>query len=322
MRKELNYLETTKAIDEIKSFFERQLESRLSLRKVQAPLFIQSESGLQDIYDTQQILSFTKENEKFEIIYSLNKWKRYILERYGFSLHTGLYTEMKTIRIDEDVSETCSLLIEQWDWEKVICKEDQTIEYLRNTVKSVYKSIRQTSIFIKQKYPFISVHLPKTITFVTSQELKLLYPKQTPIERESLIAKENGTVFIIGIEDKLKSSILHKFKHPDCYNWSLYGRMLFYDKIIDRTIEITSMGIGVDKKSLTYQLKQLDGLDRLSLPFYQRILKEQLPYTIGGSIDQSRILMFLLDQSHISKVQASIFFENTLESIQDTKVLK
>lgn len=323
MRRELSYLETVTMIDEIKDFFERQLESRLSLRKIQSPLFIKRGSELQDtLIGTEKVVSFTKENEKFEIVHSLKKWKRNILGQYEFPLHTGLYTDRKFINRDENVDEIHSLFIEQWDFEKVICKEDRTIEYLKETVKSVYKSIRQTSIFVKQKYHFITIDLPKTITFVTSQELEDLYPDRTPREREDLITREKKAVFIIGIGDKLKSDISHDLRDPGYDDWSLNGDMFIYNKIIDKAVEITSMGISVDEKSLIYQLKKTNCLDRLNLSYYQKIQKCVLPYTIGGSIGQSRIFMLLLEKSHIAEVQASSWDEKTLGLLQDKMILK
>lgn len=322
MKKELSYLETIKAIDEIKKYFERQLESRLSLIQVQCPLFVKAESGLQDtLTGVEQAVKFTKESEKFEIVHSLAKWKREALGRYKFPLHTGLYTDMKAIRKDEDVDDIHSLFVEQWDWEKVISKDDRTIDYLKDTVKSIYKSIRQTSIFVKQKYHFITVELPKTITFITSQELEEMYPDKTPKEREQLITRDKKAVFIIGIGDKLKSGIPHDLRSPDYDDWQLDGDLLIYDKTLDKAIEITSMGIRVDEKTLISQLKKSDCIDRIELPYHKKIQKCELPYTIGGGIGKSRILMLLLEKSHIAEVQASSWDKKTLDKLKDKKIL-
>jgi len=322
MKKELSYLETIKAISEIKKFFEKQLESRLSLIKVQSPLFVKSDSGLQDtLSGIEKAISFTKKGEQFEIVHSLAKWKRDALGKYEFPIHTGLYTDMKAIRKDELVDAVHSLFVEQWDWEKVISKEDRTIEYLKDTVKSIYKALRQTAIFVKQKYHFITVDLPKTITFITSQDLEDIYPDKTPKEREDIITREKKAVFIIGIGDKLKSGIEHDLRSPDYDDWALDGDMLIYDKVLDKTIEITSMGIRVDKKSLISQLKKSDCIDRLKLPYHQKIQKCELPYTIGGGIGQSRIFLLLLEKSHIAEVQASSWEEKTLKQLEDKKVL-
>ena len=322
MKKELSYLETIKIISEIKKYFEKQLESRLSLIKVQSPLFVKTSTGLQDaLSGVEKSVSFTKGKEKFEIVHSLAKWKRDALGRYDFPMHTGLYTDMKAIRKDEKVDDVHSMYVEQWDWEKVISKEDRTITYLKDTVKSIYKAIRQTSIFVKQKYKFLSVDLPKSIYFITSQELEDKYPDKTPKEREELIVKDKKAVFIIGIGDKLKSGIEHDLRSPDYDDWSLDGDLLVYDKTLDKSIELTSMGIRVDEKSLVSQLEKAGCLDRLDLEYHQKIQRCELPYTIGGGIGQSRILMLLLEKSHIAEVQASSWEDKTLKELKDKKIL-
>ena len=322
MKKELSYLELIKAIDEIKKYFEKQLEARLSLTKVGCPLFVKSDSGLQDtLTGIEKGVSFSKDKEKFEIVHSLAKWKRDALGKYSFPMHTGLYTDMKAIRKDEVVDEIHSMFVEQWDWERVISKEDRTIDYLKDTVKSIYKALRQTSIFVKQKYRFITIDLPKTITFITSQELEDLYPDKEPEEREELIVRDKKAVFIIGIGDKLKSGIPHDLRSPDYDDWSLDGDLLVFDKVLEKAIEISSMGIRVDEKSLISQLKKSDCLDRLKLPYHQKIQKCELPYTIGGGIGTSRILMLLLEKSHIAEIQASSWEEKTLKDLRDKKIL-
>ena len=322
MKKELSYLETIKAISEVKKHFERQLEVRLSLTKVQSPLFVKTDSGLQDaLTGVEKGVSFTKGKEKFEIVHSLAKWKRDALGRYEFPMHTGLYTDMKAIRQDETVDDVHSLFVEQWDWEKVISKDDRTIDYLKETVRSIYKAIRQTSIYIKQKYRYITVDLPKTVYFITSQDLEDMYPDKSPKEREELIVRAKKAVFIIGIGDKLKSGIEHDLRSPDYDDWSLDGDLFVFDKTLDKAIELSSMGIRVDEKSLVSQLKKSDCLDRLKLPYHQKIQKRELPYTIGGGIGQSRILMLLLEKSHIALVQASSWEEKTLRELKDKKIL-
>lgn len=322
MKKELSYLETIKAIDEVKKYFERQLEARLSLTKVQSPLFVKTVSGLQDaLTGVEKGVSFKKGSEKFEIVHSLAKWKRDALGRYEFPMHTGLYTDMKAIRKDEKVDDIHSMFVEQWDWEKVIDKEDRTIDYLKETVRSIYKAVRQTSIFVKQKYKFITVDLPKSVYFITSQKLEDMYPDKTPKDREEIIVRDKKAVFIIGIGDKLKSGIEHDLRSPDYDDWSLDGDLLVFDKTLDKAIELSSMGIRVDEKSLISQLKKSDCLDRLRLPYHQKIQKCELPYTIGGGIGQSRILMLLLEKSHIVEIQASSWETKTLKELKDKKVL-
>jgi len=322
MKKELSYFEKITMIDEIKKCFEKQLEKKLKLIKVSSPLFVKTTSGLQDtLTGVEKAVSFTKGKESFEIVHSLAKWKREALGKYSFPIHTGLYTDMKAIRKDEDVDQIHSLYVEQWDWEKIIDKEDRTLDYLKETVKSIYKALRQTTIIMKQKYQFLSIDLPKTIYFITSQELEDLYPDKTPKEREDLITKEKKAVFIIGIGDKLKSGIPHDLRSPDYDDWTMDGDMLIYDKAIDEPIEISSMGIRVDEKSLLSQLDKSDTTERISLPYHQKIIKKQLPYTIGGGIGQSRVLMLILGSSHIAEVQASSWEEKTEKELKDLKLL-
>lgn len=322
MKKELSYLETVKIIDKVKKFFEGQLESRLSLVKVQSPLFVKSDSGLQDaLTGVEKGVSFKKESEKFEIVHSLAKWKRDALGRYDFPMYTGLYTDMKAIRKDEKVDDIHSLFVEQWDWEKVIGKEDRTIDYLKETVKSIYKSLRQTAIFVEKKCKLKMVDLPKSLFFITSQELEDMYPSKTPKEREEIIVKEKKCVFIIGIGDMLKSGIQHDLRSPDYDDWSLDGDLIVYDKVIDKAVELSSMGIRVDRKSLMSQLEKSGCLDRMHLPYHQKIEKGELPYTIGGGIGQSRLLMFLLGKKHITEVQASSWDKKTLDKIKEVRVL-
>ena len=322
MKKEISYLETLKAIDECKKHFESQLEVRLGLTKVQSPIFVKTSTGLQDkLTGVEKAVSFKKEDEKFEIVHSLAKWKRVSLGKYKIPMHEGIYTDMKAIRKDEVVDDIHSLYVEQWDWEKVIGTEDRTIDYLKDTVKSIYKAIRQTSVFMKKKYHDLTLDLPKTIYFITSQELEDMYPDKTPIEREQLIGKEKKAVFIIGIGDKLKSGVVHDKRSPDYDDWKLDGDLLIYDKAIDKTIEISSMGIRVDETSLKEQLEKAKCTDRLEYPYHQKILKKELPYTIGGGIGQSRILMLILEKEHIAEVQASSWEEKTELELKDMKIL-
>lgn len=322
MKKELSYFDTVIMIDEVKKYFESQIEKRLGLVKVQSPLFVKTSSGLQDgLTGIEKAVGFTKGDEEFEIVHSLAKWKREALGKYEFPLYKGLYTDMKAIRKDEEVDEVHSLYVEQWDWEKVIDKSDRTVDYLKDTVRSIYKAIRQTSIFIKQKYRFLSLDLPKSITFITSQELEDLYPDKTPKQREDLITKEKKAVFIIGIGDKLASGIPHDLRSPDYDDWSLDGDLLIYDKTLDRAVELSSMGIRVDEDSLLEQLHKSGSMEKITMPYHQKVLKRELPYTIGGGIGQSRILMLLLEKSHIAEVQASSWEDKTLEKVKTMKVL-
>ena len=321
MKKETSYLETVKMIRDTKECFEKQLEERLDLVKIGCPIFVKKTSGLQDeLTGVEKAVGFKKKEEKFEIVHSLAKWKREILGKYEFPVYKGLYTDMKAIRKFEYVDEIHSLYVEQWDWEKVIEKSDRTIEYLKETVRKIYKALRQTSIIIKKKYPFLTIDLPKKIFFITSQELEDLYPDKTPKERERLITKEKKAVFIIGIGGKLKSGIKHDKRSPDYDDWKLDGDLFVYDKAIGREVELSSMGIRVDRKALEEQLKISDKLEKLELPYHQKIIKEELPYSIGGGIGSSRVIMFILGKKHIAEVQSSTWEEETEKELEQLKI--
>lgn len=322
MKKELSYYEMTQIIDDVKGYFEKQLASELSLVKVQSPLFVKTDSGLQDaLTGVEKAITFEKDGEQFEIVHSLAKWKRDALSRYGFPMHTGLYTDMKAIRKDETVDNIHSLFVEQWDWEKIISKDDRNIEYLKDTVKSIYRVVKKTLTYIKRKYACIDMKLPKEIYFITSQELENRYSDFTPKEREELIAKEKGAVFIIEIGDKLSSGVEHDLRSPDYDDWHLNGDMLIYDDVLEEAIEITSMGIRVDEESLISQLKKANCLDRLAMPYHKKIINKELPYTIGGGIGESRILLLLLGKKHIASVQASSWQTKTLAKLTSEMVL-
>ena len=236
-------------------------------------------------------------------------------------MHTGLYTDMKAIRKDEIVDDIHSMFVEQWDWEKVISKKDRTIDYLKKTVRNIYKAIKQTSIYVKKKYNNIKLDLPKTVFFITSQNLEDLYPDKTPREREELITRDKKAVFIIGIGDKLKSGIVHDLRSPDYDDWALDGDLLIFDETLGKAIELSSMGIRVDEKSLISQLEKSNCLDRLKLPYHQKIEKCELPFTIGGGIGQSRILMLLLEKTNIAEIQASSWETKTIKELKEKIVL-
>lgn len=322
MKKEISLLEKIKMIDDTKKIFEKQLEKRLSLTKVGSPLFVRKDSGLQDdLSGVETAVGFKRDDEYFEIVHSLAKWKRYALGKYGFEVHTGLYTDMKAIRKEEELDDVHSMYVEQWDWEKVILKTDRTIDYLEMTVRSIYKALRQTSILLKKKYPFLVLELPKTVTFITSSELLSLYPDKSAKERERLITKKYGAVFIMQIGDKLKDGSVHDLRSPDYDDWALDGDLLIWDKALDKEIEITSMGIRVDEKSLVSQLKKADAEERMDYPFHKMLIEGALPYTIGGGIGQSRVLMLLLGAKHICEVQQSSYTKKYEELIKEYKTL-
>ena len=320
--KELSYFETLILIDEIKKIFEEELEKELDLIKVQSPLFVKTSSGLQDgLSGVEKAVGFTKEGEEFEIVHSLAKWKRDSLGKYGFPMHKGLYTDMKAIRKDETVDSLHSMYVEQWDWEKVISKEDRDIEYLKEIVRRIYSALKKTSDTVFERYGIKEQDLAEDITFITTQELEDMYPELTPKQREYSITKKYGSVFIIGIGDKLESGQRHDLRSPDYDDWKLNGDIFVYDKTIDKAVELSSMGIRVDKESLLEQLKKSDCMDRLILPYHQKILKEELPFSIGGGIGQSRVLMFLLGKRHIAEVQASSWQGKTLQKVKKLQIL-
>lgn len=320
MKKEISYLERLELISECKEKFEKYLKKELDLIKVECPLFVKSSSGLQDtLTGVEKAISFEKTGEKFEIVHSLAKWKRSALGKYSFPVHKGLLTEMRAIRKDEEVDELHSLYVEQWDWEKVITKEDRTIEYLKKVVRSIYKSIKKTELCLADKG--IKIDLADKVYFIDSQDLEDMYPDKTPKEREELIVKKHKTVFIMRIGGKLKSGIPHDLRSPDYDDWELDGDLLVYSKALDRAIEISSMGIRVDEESLYKQLELSDSLERLELPFHKGIMEHKIPLTIGGGIGISRILMLLLDTDHIAYVQASAWDKDTLEKIKTKKIL-
>ncbi len=316
--KQMSYLEKLRAISEVKQTFEKSLEKELSLIKVGAPLFVKTDSGLQDdLNGVEKSVSFEKSGERFEIVHSLAKWKRMALWKYWFKPWTGLYTEMKAIRKDETVDSLHSMYVEQYDWEKVITAEDRTIDYLKKTVDSIYKSFLETSKILSGKYPDLSRDLPEEITFITSQELEDKYSDKDPEEREYLAAKDYGAVFIIWIGDKLKSWQVHGTRSPDYDDWSLDGDRIMYDAKYDRKIELSSMWIRVSEKSLVSQLEKSGKMEKIWLPYHHSIIKKELPYSIWGWIGMTRLIMFILLAYHIAEVQASSREEKTLEEIKD-----
>lgn len=320
--KELSYILKIEMIDEVKKYFEKQLEKKLMLKKVQCPLFVRSESGLQDyLSGVEKSVSFKIDDLEFEIVHSLAKWKREALALYQVPLYHGIYTDMKAIRTHETIDCTHSYLVEQWDWEMVISKSDRTIKFLKHIVRKIYSSLMQTLKYIKTKYPFITLSLPASIYFITSQELEDMYKDKTPKQREEIITKKMGAVFIIGIGDKLKSGMVHDLRSPDYDDWSLDGDLLVYDEVLGKSIELSSMGIRVDEKSLVSQLLKSSHMERLKQPYHKHLKEGKLPYTIGGGIGISRVLMLLLKQPHIALVQPSQWDYKTLEELKDMKIM-
>lgn len=321
----LSLIETEIAIKEVKDFFETQLAKTLNLTRVSAPLFLESSSGLNDnLNGIERPVSFDMlaiKDSEIEIVHSLAKWKRFALHRYDFKPGYGLYTDMNAIRRDEELDNLHSIYVDQWDWEKVITKEERTIDTLKDTVRKIFSVFKATETFITNVYHSIDKILPEDITFVTSQELEDMYPELSSKERENAICREHKAVFILGIGDTLKSGEKHDGRSPDYDDWSLNGDILFYDPLFDSAIELSSMGIRVDKTALEYQLKKAGCEDRSNLPFHKALLEEKLPLTMGGGIGQSRICMFFLRKAHIGEVQASIWDDNTHEKCKEAGIV-
>lgn len=308
---ELNLHDTQIAIKTVKDFFQNLLSLTLNLSRVSAPLFVTPESGLNDnLNGMERPVSFDiKEmnGQNAEVVHSLAKWKRFALHKYGFCAGEGLYTDMNAIRRDEETDNIHSIFVDQWDWEKIITKEDRTIDYLKDTVKMVYKVLRKTEKYMAVQYDYIHEILPHDIYFLTTQQLEDMYPNQTPKEREYHITKEKGAVCLMQIGDKLASGEKHDGRAPDYDDWALNADILVYYPVLDIALELSSMGIRVDEKALTEQLKKAGCPQRANLPFQAAILNKELPYTIGGGIGQSRICMFFLRKAHIGEVQCSIW---------------
>ena len=300
---ELNLHDTQIAIKTVKDFFQNLLSQRLNLSRVSAPLFVDPDSGLNDnLNGVERPVTFDikeQNGREAEVVQSLAKWKRYALKKYGFSYGEGLYTDMNAIRRDEITDNIHSIFVDQWDWEKIIKKDERTIATLMDTVKVVYKCLRKTEKYMAIQYDYIEEILPHDIFFVTTQELADMFPDNTPKEREYYIAKAKGAVCIMKIGDVLENGERHDGRAPDYDDWSLNADIVVYYPVLDIALELSSMGIRVDKKALLSQLKKAGCEERKDLPFQKAIINEELPYTIGGGIGQSRICMFFLRKAHI-----------------------
>ena len=320
----LNLHETQIGIKTVKDVFQDLLAERLNLRRVSAPLFVTPESGLNDnLNGVERPVSFDilhQNRRQAEIVHSLAKWKRYALQRYGFSIGEGLYTDMSAIRRDEETDNIHSIYVDQWDWEKIITKEDRTLEHLKETVKTVYKVLRKTEKYMSIEYDYIEEILPHDIFFVTTSELEDMFPENTPKEREYYIAKAKGAVCIMQIGDKLASGEPHDGRAPDYDDWSLNADIIVYYPVLDIALELSSMGIRVDEVALKEQLEKAGCMDRADLPFQKAVLNQELPYTIGGGIGQSRICMFFLRKAHIAEVQCSLWSDEEMNYMAERGV--
>ena len=316
----LDTRQTEIAIKKVKDFFERDLAIQLNLTRVSAPLFVSRESGLNDTLNgIERPVAFDikGEDDTFEVVQSLAKWKRDALGKYGFKLGEGLYTDMNAIRRDEDLDAIHSAFVDQWDWEKVIAKEERTEKTLKSAVKCVYNSLKHTENYIADEYSFIDKFLPEKITFITAQELYDMYPDLTAKQREYEITKKCGAVFLMQIGGKLSNGESHDGRAPDYDDWTLNGDVLVYYPVLDIALELSSMGIRVDEDALCRQLSERGVEERKELPFHKKLLAGELPYTIGGGIGQSRMCMFFLRKAHIGEVQASVWPKATIDECRE-----
>ena len=320
----LGMYDTQTAIGLLKRTFEERLCLALNLKRVSAPLFVDPATGLNDdLSGVERPVRFDlKETGKdAAVVHSLAKWKRMALASYGFSAGEGLYTDMNAIRRDEELDNLHSVYVDQWDWEKIITPETRNLEYLKKVVQGIVGAICDTLDFLKCRYPQIEVTLKRTVKFITAQELEDLYPTLTATERENAFVKEHKTAFVMQIGDRLKSGEPHGNRAPDYDDWTLNGDILFWDDILDCAMEISSMGIRVDEKSLDEQLKKANADERRTLPFHKALLAGELPLTIGGGIGQSRLSMLLLGKAHIGEVQVSLWDDETKRICQENGIV-
>lgn len=317
---QLDLHDTQIAIKTVKDFFQNLLSQRLNLQRVSAPLFVDPASGLNDnLNGVERPVTFgikEQDEKQAEIVHSLAKWKRYALDKYGFSLGEGLYTDMNAIRRDEVTDNIHSIFVDQWDWEKIISREDRNMDYLKDTVRNVYKVLRKTEKYMAIQYDYIEEILPHDIFFITTQELEDRFPDCSPKERELRIAKEKGAVCIMQIGDKLSSGEPHDGRAPDYDDWALNADIVVYYPVLGIALELSSMGIRVDKQALLEQLEKAGCLERAELAFQKAILQEELPFTIGGGIGQSRICMFFLRKAHIGEVQSSLWKDEIVKEAE------
>ncbi|AUM95403.1 TPA: aspartate--ammonia ligase [Clostridium botulinum] len=320
----LGIRETEVAIKKVKDFFERTLAEKLNLTRVSAPLFVRKNTGMNDnLNGVERPVAFDMkdlQDEMIEIVHSLAKWKRMALHRYDFKVGEGLYTDMNAIRRDEDLDNLHSIYVDQWDWEKVIKKEDRNKETLKSIVNKIYSVFKETERYICSQYEGLNEILPEKICFITSQELEDTYPDLDSKEREDAITKEKGAVFLMEIGGVLASGEKHDGRAPDYDDWTLNGDILFWNPVLERAFELSSMGIRVDEESLERQLKIAGCEDRKNLEFHRLLLEGKLPYTVGGGIGQSRICMYFLRKAHIGEVQASIWPDLMIEDCEKAKI--
>ncbi len=305
--------ETQRAIKKIKDYFQNELAHALRIGRVSAPLFVFPETGLNDnLNGYERRVNFTIKDvgeREVEVVQSLAKWKRSALGRYKIKPGVGLYTDMNAIRRDEELDNLHSIYVDQWDWEKVITKEQRTVEYLESVVRTIYGAMKSLGNYMNEQYPELNITMPEDITFIDSQDLEDEYPELTPKERERKAAEKYGAIFIKRIGGALKSGKPHDGRAPDYDDWELNGDIIVWNEVLQDAFEISSMGIRVDSESMLRQL-EIDGkMDRAKLQFHQDVINNVLPLTIGGGIGQSRLCMYFLKKAHIGEVQVSVWPE-------------
>ena len=321
----IGVMENQRAIKNIKDYFQKELAFELKLLRVSAPLFVAPETGLNDnLNGVERTVSFTVKDideKPVEIVQSLAKWKRMALGKYGFKPGTGLYTDMNAIRRDEELDNLHSIYVDQWDWEKVIRREDRTEEYLHQVVRSIYRALKSLNDFVNRQYNELKTDLPDEIFFITSQELEDRYPDLDAKARENEICREKRAVFVGKIGGALKSGEVHDGRAPDYDDWELNGDILLWNDILESAFEISSMGIRVDEDAMKRQLKIAGAEDRMEMDFHTKILNRELPYSIGGGIGQSRLCMYFLRKAHIGEVQAAIWPEDMIETCREHEII-
>ena len=319
----LSVYDTQRAIEFIKKDFQHNLRHALNLYRVSAPLFVREDSGLNDNlngYERPVSFDIPAVGQNGQVVHSLAKWKRLALKRYQFQAGSGIYTDMNAIRRDEELDNIHSCYVDQWDWERIITPEERNIDFLKEIVQKIVDAVCYTALAVERTFG-IKQNLKRKVTFITTQELENLYPELSPSERECAFAKEHETIFIMQIGDKLASGKPHDGRAPDYDDWQLNGDILFWYERLNCALEISSMGIRVDEKSLEEQLKKAGCEDRKNLPYHKMLLNGELPYTIGGGIGQSRLCMLLLDRAHVGEVQASLWPEDMRKICKEHKIV-
>ena len=319
----LDLRDTEIAIKLVKDFFETELARALNLTRVSAPIMVTPESGLNDnLNGVERPVSFDilETGTQAEIVHSLAKWKRQALKTYGFHPGEGLYTDMNAIRRDEETDNIHSIFVDQWDWERIIAPEERNLDFLKAIVRKIYLTLRKTEGYVCAHYPHIKPELPDEITFVTTQELEDRWPEKSSREREYAAAREWGAVFLMGIGGKLRSGKIHDGRAPDYDDWALNGDILLYSRLLDISLEVSSMGIRVNEESLRRQLKERGCEERAELPFQKALLNGELPLTIGGGIGQSRMCVYFLRKAHVGEVQASLWPDDVTEACRKANI--